>query len=73
MCASSRAEASTGDSLASASLPHGSSAAVRSTCGFESQDFADEISRAGNQRAFVAGEDTGDEVRRSVPWQRDRA
>ena len=47
MCASSRAEASTGDSLASASAPHGSSAAVRSTWGFESQDFADEISRPG--------------------------
>ena len=27
----------------------------------------------GNQRAFVAGEDAGDEVRRSIPRQRDRA
>ena len=47
MCASSRADASTGDSLGRRLAPQGRSAAVRSTRGFDSQDFADAISRDG--------------------------
>ena len=46
-CARTRAEASTGDSFATPSAPQGSSAAVRSTREFDSQDFVDEISREG--------------------------
>ena len=46
-CASTRADASTGDSRGPPSAPHGRSAAVRSTRGLDSHDFADATCRAG--------------------------
>jgi hypothetical protein len=47
-CVSSRADASTGE-IRDSSAIHGSSGARRSTDGFDSHDFADEICRVGTR------------------------
>ena len=49
--------------------PRAATAAVRSTEGLASQDLADAICRAGNQRALIASEDAGDDLRRVVPGE----
>ena len=67
MCASSRADASTGDSAARPRRPTAGARAVRSTADSTSHDFADAICRAGTQRAVVARKDAGDGRRASDP------
>ena len=70
MCASNRAEASTGESLrTSAGAPHGRMAAERSTPPWHSQLLADEIKRPGTRAPCQRANSPDHQIRLLAPRQ----